>query len=257
MSSESSEPRASALLVAIGQYDDAAYAPLTKATAAARALAAVLERGGYQHAHPELLEGGNNSVVGDTLDQWFRSAHDNDTVVLYWTGHGKSDKDGHYLATKNSPGTNLTPGSAIEASTLGSIVAKSKAEKVLILLDTCYSDAGAGDIAGTLFKILATRPPVAGRNRAFAIVASAHALRKAQEARFCKALHQVLDDPDATKRSWTDNDRLLRPEQLAEAVAQLGEAPEFTCHGLGQQFLPNPRYRGHFLTRTWRHSDGA
>jgi Caspase domain len=144
---------AHALLVAVPRYDDPAYPPLGKAYGAARALAEVFARGGYSHAHPELLEGGDSKSIGNTLDDWFRTAGKADVIVLYWAGHGKRDGDGYFLVTRNSPASNLTGWNSLSASDLGSAVAKSPAEKVLILLDTCYSGAGAGEIANKITMI--------------------------------------------------------------------------------------------------------
>jgi hypothetical protein len=118
-----------------------------------------------------------------------------DAVVFYWAGHGKKEGDGHFLATKNSPSFGLSGYNAFRPSELGSMAAKSPAEKVLILLDTCYSGAGAGEIANRVRDVLATQPEQPGRWPAYAVIASAHPLKKAQEASFCKALAQVLSQP--------------------------------------------------------------
>jgi hypothetical protein len=62
---------------------------------------------------------------------------------------------------------------------------------------------------------------------------------------FSKALTGLLSQPYAKERSWTDNTQFIRPEQLAETLwKRLGERPEWKADGLGQEFLPNPRYRG-------------
>ena len=71
---------------------------------------------------------------------------------------------------------NFGSDNAFRTSELGSLAAKLPAGKVLILLDTCYSGAGAGDIANIARTVLATRPPQLGRSRAFAIIAPAHPL---------------------------------------------------------------------------------
>ena len=53
---------------------------------------------------------------------------------------------------------NFGSDNAFTTSELGFLAAKSPAEKVLILLDTCYSGAGAGEIANIARTVLATRP---------------------------------------------------------------------------------------------------
>ena len=176
---------------------------------------------------------------------------------MYWAGHGKRDGDGLFLVTKNTPAANLTGWNSLSASDLGSAVAKSPAEKVLILLDTCYSGAGAGEIVEQVRKVLATRPELPGRYPAYAVIASAHPLKKAQEAVFCKALTEVLNNPLA-ERPWTDHDQFIGSADLAEAVAtKLDDYVGYEADGLGQRFIPNPRYKSALPaedveTRRWR-----
>jgi WD40 repeat protein len=247
LSGKVSKPHVSALLVAVGRYNSPAYEPLNEAPEAARALAEVLAKGGYTHAHAELLDGGDTGFIASTLDEWLRSAGKGDTVLLYWTGHGKREGDGHFLVTKNSPSSSLTAWNTLSASDLGSAVAKSPAEKVLILLDTCYSGAGAADIADRVRAVLATRPEQRGRRPTYAVIASAHPLKKAKEAVFCKALTRVLSRPPAIDWGWADNDQFIQASDLAVAIEiEVGEDHhvEYVASGPRQRFIPNPRYRG-------------
>jgi len=82
MSDRPSGSQASALLVAIGRYNNAGWNTLDEAPKAARALAEALAKGGYTHAHPELLEGGDNASIASTLDEWLSTVKKGDTVVL-------------------------------------------------------------------------------------------------------------------------------------------------------------------------------
>ena len=251
MNGKTSKPHAKALLVAIGHYENKCWDTLNEAPEAARALADVLEAGGYIRAHPELLEEKHptldSAFMAQTLGDWLRSADRGDTVVVYWTGHGKKEGDGHFLLTENSPPNNFGTDNAFRTSELGSLAAKSPAEKVLILLDTCYSGAGAGEIANMARTVLATRPEQPGRCPAYAVIASAHPLEKVQEAAFCKALAKVLNRPLGIRRRWTDNDQFIHASDLAEAIETvLDDNHHVYCEmsGSRQRFIPNPRYRG-------------
>jgi WD40 repeat protein len=234
------------MLIAIRKYKfESSYPELDKAQKAAQNLAEILVKGGYCHAHPELLDGGSNMAVGDALTKWVDGIEDGDTIVIYWTGHGKSDSDGHFLITENSPPSGLTGFNAVRASELGSVVAKSAADKVLILLDTCYSGTGAKDVFNTVATVLAARPERPGRCLAYAVIASAHPLKKAQEGIFSQALAEVLSLPPQPEWGWTDNDQYLNPSAIAVAIAKLKKLdPYFSAHGYDQCFFPNPRFRG-------------
>src|SRR5262249_54779464 len=134
---------------------------------------------------------------------------------------------------------------AIEAGALGAVIANCKADKVLVILDTCYSGQGAAHIATAFARVLATRVPMPGRERAIAVIASAHPLEKAQEGFFCNALGSVLCEPSAP-RKWSDEDEYIHSEFLASAVSKLlpvdASKPEYKADGIGQDFIPNPRY---------------
>ena len=78
------------------------------------------------------------------------------------------------------------------------------------------------------------------------MIASAHPLEKAQEGVFCNALRSVLFEPNA-RRKWSDEDECIHSEFLARAVAKRlpsdASRPEYKADGIGQDFIPNPRYR--------------
>jgi hypothetical protein len=212
---------------------------LPHAAAAARELAESLEKHRYAVANPQLLRGGDKQHAETAIGDWFAGAPEDARLILLWTGHGSSEGGAHYLVCQTSPRVGLSPFSAIEASALGAVIANSKADKVLVILDTCYSGKGAADIASALARVLAARVPVPGRERAIAVIASAHPLEQAQEGLFCKALRSVLFEPNAL-RQWSDKDECIHSEFLARAVSKL---PEYKADGIGQDFIPNPRYR--------------
>jgi hypothetical protein len=100
---------------------------------------------------------------------------------------------------------------------VGAVIANCKAEKILVVLDTCYSWLGVGDIAKNLYKILATRTQVVGQQRAFAIIASAHPLEAAKEGILLRALRTALIEPNLSpdKRRWADHDEFINSAYLS------------------------------------------
>ena len=236
--------RGSVVLVAVGKYKNPAYDQLKIAPKAAKDLAKALKDRGYHHVYSKLLKGGAKKEITPSVDQWFRDAKEEDVLIFFWTGHGKSAAEGHYLITKESPGIGLNGEVAFAAGALGAMVANSPAEKILVVLDTCYSEAGAADVATTWATMLATRVPKPGRSRAVAVIASAHPLKKAQEGGLCKTLTQILTDKQAT-RSWSDNDQFIHTSVLAEVLEKaFGVGLGYKADGPQQEFIPNPLYRG-------------
>ncbi len=233
---------AKAIIVAVPQYEY--HPPLPEAGEAARRLADDLSSAGYEVTR-DLLEGGGRDEIARGLRDWVSRAGDGPTLILFWAGHAQSEADAHYLVCRDSPRSGLTGIDAIPAADIGALIAKSSAEKVLVIFDTCFSGGNAIDAANAIFRIAAAAPPVSGRSRAIAIISSAHPLEKAREARFTSALRSVLLDP-AVARGWSDKDEMLRPDAIATAVedALAGEDQTVDCiqKGLRTEFIPNPRF---------------
>jgi WD40 repeat protein len=238
--------RSEALVIAQASYKDMDWDPLPRAAEAARELAESLAKHGYALANPQLLEGCDKQDAERAIDVWFTGVSEDSRVILFWTGHGSSDGGLHYLVCCTSPRLRLSSFTAIEAGALGAVIANCKADKILVILDTCYSGKGAADIASAFARVLATRVPMPGHERAVAVIASAHPLEQAQEGLFCNALRSVLFEPNAP-RSWSDKDECIHSEFLARAVSKLlpvdASKPEYKADGIGQDFIPNPRYR--------------
>jgi WD40 repeat protein len=232
--------RSEALIVAQPFCDQ--WEQLPRAAAAARELADGLTKSGYTVACTELLDGSDKLGAEQALADWFGKIPQDARLILFWTGHGASD-GGHYLICRNSPRAGLTAFNAIDAGSLGPVIANCKAEKILVLLDTCYSGQGAAEISSAFARVLAIRSPTPGQERAIAVIASAHPLEKAMEGIFCNAVRSVLFDPKA-QRLWSEEDVFIHSEFLARAVRKLLPSdvsrPEYKADGIGQDFIPNP-----------------
>src|SRR5262245_23638679 len=124
-----------ALIIAQPTYTQ--WEPLPRAADAARKLANELRKHGYTVKNLDLLEGSDKPLAEKVLQNWFGNVSPNARLMLFWTGHGASD-GGHYLVCRNSPRTGLTSFNAIDSAALGPVIANCAAEKILVILDTCY-----------------------------------------------------------------------------------------------------------------------
>jgi hypothetical protein len=186
-------------------------------------------------------------VVG-AFARWLRGLSDKDRLVLYWTGHGTGNGT-HYLVTKESSPFEVTSADALPTRELADLVAKSKAEKVLVVLDTCYSSMGAQSMAAEIYQILNGKTDLPGQSRFAAVIPSA--VLKAQEGVFCRVLLKILAEPLYPKRTWTDHDDLIPVSALTKTLLkslqdEWGEdwqPPRPFTLGWDDLFLPNPLYR--------------
>ncbi len=230
-----------AIVVAVTEYEHHENLPVARGVASE--LAHDLNRQGYVLDGQDVVEGGDSHDLHRTIEVLLPpDARRGQTLLVYWTGHGSRDGDGHYLVCRNSPANGLSSANAVDAKTIGSAVVKTDADKVLIIVDTCYSGEGANEIAATISNILANIAEAPGRERAIAVIASTSSLERAREGVFCQALRQVLS-------TWSERDQVVHTEFLARSVRRhLGEQGQsasirYKADGIGQDFIPNPRYR--------------
>ena len=234
------------------------------AAAEARQLASELASHGFEVGREHLLNGGDKRDIEDELHDWFEGVSDYSRLILFWTGHGCLEEGQHFLVCRNSPRIGITSYDAINPDLIGEIIAaKCKAEKILVILDTCHSGEAANQIMSILDKRLGSRLPLPGQEQAYAIIVSAHPLERAQEAVFAKALRKALFDPflPPNRRLWTDNVEFISADDLAISAKRLMppeiSSPRCKSAGIGQDFIPNPRYRAGLQSeiveqRQWR-----
>ncbi|MGB5757250.1 MAG: hypothetical protein WBM50_10075, partial [Acidimicrobiales bacterium] len=79
-------------------------------------------------------------LTGGQLDE-------SDTLCLYVGGHGRVLGDDHFIVGPATDPGRLTPRTALAASDLGAVLAQSRARRVLLLIDACYSGEGANKAA--------------------------------------------------------------------------------------------------------------
>jgi hypothetical protein len=227
---------------------------LPVAAAAARELAEGLRLCGYELAHPKLLKGGNSGVIARNIDRWLREGITvGGSLFFLWTGHGYSDGRKHYLICRNSPSYGVSGFNAIDTGEIGTVIANCRANKILVVLDACYSGLGAEGLFRTLVELLDYRTRTSKEALGYAVFASAPALGEAKEGVLVNALRKVLldDTLDPIKRRWSDRDRFIGSDRLFMAVRELIcdelGTPQYRALEKDQDLIPNPRYRATLL----------
>lgn len=235
-----------AAVVAVADYDFREDLPNIRS--AAEQLSEVLAKAGYALPNPDYLDGGKHIELAPRLDNWFRSAPDRSVLVFYWTGHGEIRGGKHYLLCTDSPATGVTSLNSFGTEALGEAIANSGAEKVFLIIDTCFSGTGTLDVMEAFDAVMKSFPPVPGQSRALSIIGTSHPLRKVPETVFLDRLIKVLTEP-AHDLPWTDNSPLIQPEEIALAVQGRMEKDglevnlTFRSAGLGTRFVRNPRFQ--------------
>ncbi|MET7687477.1 caspase family protein [Streptomyces sp. NPDC005483] len=228
-------------LVSIGvsTYGDSAITALPGATVDAERVARLLEPMGYTRVLVNHSANPSHGALVEGLDEW---AHDaelgpEDTVVVYFAGHGQKDEREHYLlCSDHRPGLWST---AVSTHALMRPLLRSRAGHLLVVLDTCYASTGTESVAALAAQLTHTHR--AGAQRA--MIAAARGKETAKENRFVDALEQVLAKPQAGP-----SQRYLSVREVTERINELLDAErQHASHSVidstGQDpFFDNVRY---------------
>jgi hypothetical protein len=102
-----------------------------------------------------------------------------------------------YLVASNSDKDPFSGFKAVAAEELGKEIARSKAKKILVILDTCFSGEGAANIADAFARVMAMRMRmrVPGHQKAVAVIGpiSGNCIRVVlRDNSFAQLLHTIL-----------------------------------------------------------------
>jgi YVTN family beta-propeller protein len=130
-----------ALVITVDRHDNAGLRDLKAPAADAEALADVLGRDDLGGFELEFLHNPTSATTYERVDGLLADRHPSDLVLLHYSGHGLKDLDGElYLATTNTnPGRLASTG--VEAAWISRMMQRSRAQRVVLLLDCCYGGA--------------------------------------------------------------------------------------------------------------------
>lgn len=126
-----------AVIVAIEKHLDTKLGGVPYAEAGAKSLAGALAAVGYPQANQVLLLGANatKTVVESRLRKLKKVVKRGDTLVAYWAGHGFSRDGEGALACWDTQPDDLSA-TSLAVADLASALAGTKAERVVVLLDS-------------------------------------------------------------------------------------------------------------------------
>ncbi|MBN2308298.1 MAG: S8 family serine peptidase, partial [Candidatus Hydrogenedentes bacterium] len=142
-----------ALIVGVGAYQDGTLGPLPNAVRDARAVrdALVSARGGFPAENvlllvddadePNLCPTRNNLLAA--LTSWFKLPGDNDSLLLFYAGHGVESEDKLYLLPIDARMADVA-NTAVAYELVMEKLNASKAKRSIVILDACHSAKGRG-----------------------------------------------------------------------------------------------------------------
>ncbi len=210
-------------------------------------------RAGYRPVLPSLRLDPQSAALTVGLEDWLRDSErtDDDTVVIYYTGHGFEEAGLHYLATASTKANSIATAVSSDIF-LRLLPADTCVRRVLVILDVCYAGQGARDLLATALRSAAYRDSHQyDGDEGVWIVAAARARDPAEQSVFTKALVSAYDK---VVQATPTSDQYLAFESLFSQIHR-----EFKDRGIEQRaafwpvfgaqgsapFLPNPHYDAH------------
>lgn len=133
--------RRTALVVAVDHYDDPDLGRLAAPAADAAALAEVLGDATLGGFEVDVLHNATSWQVAERVETLLSDRRPADLVLLHFSCHGLKDDAGElFLAATNTVPTRLTS-TAVDAALVNRLIRRSRAGRVVLLLDCCYGGA--------------------------------------------------------------------------------------------------------------------
>jgi len=130
-----------ALVVATDRYDDPTLRGLAAPAADAEALAATLGDPALGEFEVDVLCNATSWVVAEHVDALLGERRPSDLVLVHFSCHGIKDDTGElYLAATNTRPDRLAT-TAVDAALVNRLMRRSRAQRVVLLLDCCYGGA--------------------------------------------------------------------------------------------------------------------
>ena len=162
-------------------------------------LVGCFERCGYERVLAELGNNPSANELRQALGDWFAddSRRSADVVILYYAGHGERvEGDGHYLAARDTryKGTRLLTHTALAEEELAKPFAGSPVQHALVILDTCYAEAGIMGFSKKAVDVFDTRRWTASHPRGIHLIAAARGRQLANDGAFVPAFCRAVEN---------------------------------------------------------------
>jgi molecular chaperone DnaK len=130
-----------ALIIANSRYDDERFAPLPGAAADAETLARVLSDPDIEEFTVETVMDTGLRATMRAIQLFFSSAKAGDLLLLHLSLHGWKDIRGRLYFIACDTERDLPEATAMSAHFVSDLMRQSKSERIVLLLDCCYSGA--------------------------------------------------------------------------------------------------------------------
>ena len=154
-----------ALIIASYEYQDPELRQLVAPAHDAEALARVLQNPDIGDFQVQTLLNEPSYKVSQAIETFFTDRRRDDLLLLFFSGHGVKDEDGHlYFATSDTRRRWLIS-TAVWANFVNRVMRRSRSRKQVLFLDCCYSGAFARGMVAKASMDVGTKERFEGRGR--------------------------------------------------------------------------------------------
>jgi hypothetical protein len=132
-----------ALLVATDRYEDPDISQLTAPGQDAEALARVLSHSMIGAFDVKTLINAEAHIVRRNIEAFFSERKRDDTLLLYFSGHGMKDPEGHLHFIASDTHRKLLQSTGVAAAFVNEVMRRSRSRQQILIIDSCYSGAFA------------------------------------------------------------------------------------------------------------------
>ena len=132
-----------ALLIGINKYTDKTFVTLNNVSNDVLGIGSILGNSSVDYGQRNLI--GTEATKDNIIEslQAFFECQSEDTLLLYWAGHGSSDGNGYFIAYDTENDNKLN--TAIKMSYVKELIENTNAKAVVVMFDCCYSGTVARD----------------------------------------------------------------------------------------------------------------
>lgn len=158
-----SDAKRQALIIANSDYSDSKLSKLSAPQIDAESLKAVLDDttvGFFDDV--QVVTNGNSQQVREEIERFFSGKKRDDTLLLYFSGHGVLDPNGRlYLAATNT-NTQRLRSTGVSAQFISESMDASRSKRQILILDCCHSGAFARNSKAATDRTVGTGPAFKG-----------------------------------------------------------------------------------------------
>ncbi|MCJ1681448.1 tetratricopeptide repeat protein, partial [Streptomyces sp. APSN-46.1] len=244
------EIRGTALGIVVENYQKTRFRTLTGATGQMRELCSLLEERGYeQRVVPDPPYDPLRAQLKNWGADWAESGGHGPAVIL-WSGHGVLDADSLHLVVHDTDDPEYAA-DTFSANLLTEAALRSKADQMLLIIDTCHAGAGVVESLKTALGKLSMRNLPPGRSPWLGVIASCRPQEEAEASGILlETLTQVLRDGPRTddyRHEWSRRNGQVSGATvintvLAQWPQEVGHAPvPVMFGGEARLMFDNPR----------------